>query len=288
MAFVFDSTTDGALLEHPHNYVPSAETLNAIDRIMSPLPDDALASQAKFDAFVISYVAEDLAWARGGNMSSPWKAATDVLRDVRDNLRYAIDFGGLTELSHKQVMDDFCPIMNRVAVGPPMERNAELLALLDAGIMTFGPGPEPKLGFDESSGKMTLSSARLSEPARVTFDVLVKAKLDAFIPSETESPLYRNMLSRGVVRPFMNGSYHPGGIDITRQNAIISANGQAHGNIWALGVPAEGPNFYTFVLPRPFVNSRFVADAGRCVLRILADIERRSEADAPGGVQRVA
>lgn len=43
--------------------------------------------------------------------------------------------------------------------------------------------------------------------------------------------------------------------------------------LWALGNIVEGANFYTYVLPRPGVNSRAIRDAGKCVLELFEQLE---------------
>jgi len=100
------------------------------------------------------------------NAADPVKATTDVLRDVRDTLRYAVDYGGLTPASHERFLMEFSPVMNRVAVGPPKERNVELLAMLKAGIVDLAPGPNPELGFSPADAKFFLRSRALDEPSR--------------------------------------------------------------------------------------------------------------------------
>lgn len=55
----------------------------------------------------------------------------------------------------------------------------------------------------------------------------------------------------------MNEGYHPGGLDIDQCQHPINRMGEAQTAFWVLGNPAEGANFYTYVLPRPLVNSRF-------------------------------
>lgn len=80
----------------------------------------------------------------------------------------------------------------------------------------------------------------------------------------------------GIVRPFMNDGYHPGGLDIDINQHPINCLGETQESIWVLGNPAEGANFYTYVLPRPLVNSRFLVDAGRCVTDIYQQLHHRN------------
>ncbi|KGY07586.1 hypothetical protein [Vibrio sinaloensis] len=46
---------------------------------------------------------------------------------------------------------------------------------------------------------------------------------------------------------------------------VINATGDVHQNMWALGMPTEGSKFYTFIVPRPGVNSTAIVDAGKAV-----------------------
>jgi hypothetical protein len=42
-------------------------------------------------------------------------------------------FGGLTPASHRQFLQRYHPAINRMAYGPPLRRNQQLLALMEAG-----------------------------------------------------------------------------------------------------------------------------------------------------------
>ena len=95
-------------------------------------------------------------------------------------------------------------------------------------------------------------------------------------PTDDESPLMRNLLRRGIVRPFINGQFHAGGIEINSDLNVIGGNGKPQLSLWALGTLVEGCKFYTFVLPRPYVNSTALVDAGRAVGKMVAMIRSGS------------
>ncbi|MCM0589757.1 MAG: FAD/NAD(P)-binding protein [Gloeotrichia echinulata DEX184] len=280
MCYVYEVTKSGVIELDPQLYVPSKEVQDAIDCIFNPLKNSDFKDHSEFETFILKLLEDDIVQAFGGNVSNPLKATTDMLRDVRDNLRYAVDFGGLTPTSHERFLKEFCPIMNRVAVGPPKERNIEFLALLEAGIVKLGPGPNSTLEFSEQDSKFLLKSTQLRSPSVNSFDVLIRAKLDSFYPTTDRSKLIQNLLKSGMVTPYKNGAFHPGGIAIDESQNIVNRDGKVYKNIWALGILVEGPNFYTYVLPRPFVNSRALQDAGRCVLAMLNQIAYR-EAQSP-------
>jgi hypothetical protein len=90
-------------------------------------------------------------------------------------------------------------------------------------------------------------------------------------------------VARGVVKPFMNGQFHPGGITVDRNMNVVDRAGSAQTTLWALGTLVEGCKFYTFVLPRPGANSTTMVDAGRAVGRMMDVIaERQRIARTPG------
>ena len=240
-------------------------------RLVAPVPESALRSRNTFGQWLRGHLLEDVREARKGNRNSPLKAACDVLRDVRDNLRAAIEFGGLTEASHRWVLAEFMPVMNRLAVGPPQTRVSELLALIDAGVVEadFGPGAECRAPVD--GGRMRVCSARWTSHS-VEVDVLVKARISMHSPQDDASPLLRGLLEDGHARLFRNGDFHAGGIEVDRAHNWVSRHGGIVRNAWALGIPTEGVKWCTFVVPRPGVNSTALADAGRAVAAMLADL----------------
>lgn len=278
MGYVHAMTRHGIVMENKADYQLAEEDECAINTLMSPFGEGYFFCQDDYQAAVLHYLSEDLMRAERGNVFDPLKAATDVLRDIRDNIRYAVDFGGLTPESHRDFLMSFCPVMNRIIVGPPKRKNQELLALLSSGIVSLGPGVAPVMEIDEQQARFVLHSTRLKNREIEMFDVLVQARVEIFYPEQDKHLIMRNMLASGLIRPYRNGNYHPGGIDINRHQNVIARNGKVVHNVWALGIPVEGPHFFTFVLPRPFINARSIQDAGKCALQILNRIQAWTQA----------
>jgi uncharacterized NAD(P)/FAD-binding protein YdhS len=259
---------------------PRPEDVAVVEALLFPLLDTQFASLAECRAFFTAWLRTDLAHATRGNLSSPVKAATDVLRDVRAALQAAIEHSGLTPASHRKFLNVYNPIINRIAFGPPLRRNEEWLALLDAGVLQLGGGPGATIGIDEQDSTFILRSSFGSLHERQPFDVLLPARLDVFYPETDESHLMRNLLRRGLARPYYNGVFHPGGLDITSEGQLVDKQGLALPNIWAVGYPVEGPHYYTHALPRPLLRSRQVVDADRCVNAMFDHIATRSQRNA--------
>jgi uncharacterized NAD(P)/FAD-binding protein YdhS len=268
MAYVYSCTAKGQWILS-EEYEMSAQDEAAIDKIIHPMEEDSFSDSASYGQFVRDYLVSDIADAFGGNMENPAKAATDVLRDVRDIIRYAIDQGGLTPESHDNFLNVWCSIINRIAVGPPKERNIELLALMDAGIVTFDIGPSPIIGFDAEKGKFSLTSTKFKVPEVEYYDVMIRAKIDMFEPERSTSKLVQNILKSGLAVPYQNGPFKAGGLNVNEKGNIINNKGVVIENLFAQGNIVEGSNFYTFVLPRPNVNSRSIQDAGTASMAAL-------------------
>lgn len=284
MAWVYRSTLAkaeaGGVAPDPAGFVPSADDEALIDQLLFPLRGRQFATLDQFRAFFSGWLRADLAQARLGNIGSATKAATDVLRDVRATLQAAIEHGGLTPASHRQFLELYHPAFNRSAFGPPLRRNQELLALLDAGVIEILSGPGSSIGLDERNACYVLGTEFGGEVVEHPVDVLLIARLDGFFPAIDDSLLIRNVLGRGLVRPYFNGSYHPGGIDIDRAGRPRDEFGQPSRNIWALGYLAEGAHYYTHALPRPQMRSRQVLDADRRVHAMVALMDASPRPDA--------
>lgn len=114
----------------------------------------------------------------------------------------------------------------------------------------------------------------------VSANVLVRGRASLPGPLEDKSPLMRKLVQRGIVKPFMNGQFHPGGITVDRNMNVVAQDGTAQTTLWALGTLVEGCKFYTFVLPRPGANSTTMVDAGRAVGNMMDAIAARNAARA--------
>ncbi|MFA9218323.1 MAG: FAD/NAD(P)-binding protein [Sphingomonadaceae bacterium] len=259
-------------LAAPEHYQVSADDALCIEQLLFPLQARRFASLSEFRQFVDGWLRADLAEAALGNLGSAAKAATDVLRDVRASLQAAIEHGGLTPSSHRNFLNVYNPIINRVAFGPPLRRNEELLALLDAGVIDLAAGPGCTVGIDEHDSTFVLETKFGNHYERHAADVLVQARLAVFYPETDDAELPRKLLQRGLIRPYYNGVFHPGGIDIDADGRVRNAQGQAAPNLWALGYLVEGAHYYTHALPRPRLRSRQVLDAERSVAALFAQI----------------
>ena len=166
----------------------------------------------------------DLREAEAGNLGSPVKAATDVLRDTREALRSAVEYGGLTPASHRYFVEEFNAVTNRIFWSAQASQSR-----IPGAARGRDHRHRRRTGGPAASGRGRRAfriEARYGERVETSqADVLIVARLDAYSPLTDASPLSDNLLGRGLVRPYLNGGYHPGGIEIDQQLHPVGADG---------------------------------------------------------------
>jgi hypothetical protein len=198
----------------------------------------------------------DLVEAERGLGVSVVKEALEVLRDHRESVRTAVDPPGLTEESHRYFVDEYAPLVNRVVIGPQKERIQELLALVDAGVVSLGPGPGAVL--EQVDGRWALVSTRLGEPRRVEVDYVVRANLTWPLPDSGQDPVGSALRSWAAV-----GEDRSRRLLLDRDGYTTPRGGGPKSAIAVFGPPAEGASYYNHYVPSPGVWSRALTDLDR-------------------------
>lgn len=273
MSLVHGSVRSGYRIDH-RNYIPAQEDALSIHSMFSPIRSSDFKDRVSYQRYLVEYLKRDLDEARCGNASSPLKAAIEVIRDTRQCFRAVVEHGGLIPDSHESFHRNHHPTLNRLAFGPPIQRNLELLALIEAGVVEFAGGPACMLEANVDNAKFRIST-NFGEEVHVRYaDVLIEARIDSPQIDATASMLFRNLLASGTIRPYRNGDYIAGGIDIDRDNHPRIRSGGIIPNVWIFGHPVEGPNYFTNALPIPLLPSQHVSDADRCVTEIFDAFQR--------------
>ncbi len=182
--------------------------------------------------------------------------------EIRTALNNVLRFGGFTPESHRALLDDYFPRFKRVVFGPPVVNAEKILALTKAGVIDF----------------------RYSRLPRVEgVDVLIDARFPKTDIAADPSPLYRNLCRRGTIRPFRNGDYAPGAIDMTPGTQyVIGAGGTVNETISVIGIPTEG----NFVGNLTIVRDPFAGEWARDVMRALRTAATPSPGAADSGYPR--
>ncbi|WP_422391188.1 FAD/NAD(P)-binding protein [Arthrobacter sp. N1] len=172
----------------------------------------------EFSAAVLVYLDEDAAGSARGE-DDPLKMAIGAMNAGRSVIKEAVADGGISGASwNAELRGWFEPLVEGLASGPPPLRIAQLAALVRAGIVRF-VGPNPAFGFDPDEGLFRAASPWVRGEA-FTARYLVEAMMPANRVSTSLSPLMRDLLAKGTVRPrtFMAEDGVPvtsAGLDVT-------------------------------------------------------------------------
>ncbi|WP_327253932.1 FAD/NAD(P)-binding protein [Streptomyces sp. NBC_01244] len=236
------------------------------DRLSRPYGDRKFTSRTEFHAWLTEYLAADVVAARAGNVSGPLKAALDVMRDLRNEIRLAVDHGGLEGNSHRDDLEGwYTPLNAFLSIGPPASRIEEMIALIEAGVLTI-TGPGTRVRIDPTTQQYVAESLEVpGEPIRSR--ALIEARLPEPDIRRTADPLLQHLLNTDQAAPYtIAGShgtnYETGGLAVTeRPYRLIDGRGRAHPRRFAYGVPTESVHWVTAAGIRPGVDSVTLGDS---------------------------
>ncbi|HEY4792659.1 MAG TPA: FAD/NAD(P)-binding protein [Mycobacterium sp.] len=228
--------------------------------------DRQYTSAADYQGQVYDMIEDDLTEAlRPGG--SPVKAAQEVLRILRDQLRSVIEFGGLSLDSYIEFRSNVRGRINRLEAGVPPMRSQQLLGLLDAGVVRIPLGPSPELAACPDG--VRLNSTMLDEATSVTVGGVVRGYLDMPSLARSGSPLLNRLYANGRLTQLSYGDTAVGSVAINEEFHPYDSEGRLQPNLSVLGVLTEGVRYFTHYLPSPRSRLRAVYDARACVESVI-------------------
>jgi uncharacterized NAD(P)/FAD-binding protein YdhS len=228
--------------------------------------DRQYTSAADYQGQVYDMIDDDLTEAlRPGG--SPVKAAQEVLRILRDQLRSVIEFGGLSLDSYIEFQSNVRGRINRLEAGVPPMRSQQLLGLIEAGVVRIPLGPNPELAACPEG--VRLNSTALDEATSVTADGVVRGYLDMPSLARSGSPLLNRLYANGRLTQLSYGDTAVGSVAINEEFHPYDTEGRLQPNLSVLGVLTEGVRYFTHYLPSPRSRLRAVYDAQACVESVI-------------------
>ncbi|KOV18505.1 FAD/NAD(P)-binding protein [Streptomyces heliomycini] len=245
------------------------------ERLSRPYGEREFADRGEFTGWLLGYLRRDVEESRKGNVSGPLKAALDVLRDLRNEIRLAVDHGGLEGDSHRDDLEGwYTPLNAFLSIGPPSSRIEEMVALIEAGVLTLtGPGTQVRID-TTAQVYVATSTAVPGEPVRAT--ALIEARLPEPDLRRTDDPLLQHLLDTDQATPYRiagagGTSYETGGLAVTeRPYRLLDGRGRAHPRRFAYGVPTESVHWVTAAGIRPGVDSVTLGDSDAIARSVLA------------------
>lgn len=239
-----------------------------IDLIRNPARD--VSDDADYKAWFINYLTADIEDARLGNKQAPFAGTFDILRDMRDRVRYVVERDYFSADEYEKFLNRFNPLDTFVSVGPPLERVEQLRALIKAGI------------FEVTAAGINITTigdefvAHDIRNQAFHGNVLIEARLGATNLSISNNRLIANLRDKGIltqpIRTRSNGStYKLGAADIDRQTfEVINHDGETIPHLYMYGITLEGLKWFGTVIPRPGVNTLILREGAWIAERILA------------------
>jgi uncharacterized NAD(P)/FAD-binding protein YdhS len=253
-----------------------AETIGRLETTYGPFDpagvlfadeDAHFDSSAAYESHVYEMVEVDLdqALMPGG---SPVKAAQEVTRILRDQMRAVIEYGGLSMQSFIDFQSNVRGRINRIEAGPPPIRSQQFLALLDAGMVKIPFGPHAEISA-APGGKAVIRSTRLAQPVEVTVNHVVRGHLDLPSLARSSSPLLSRLYTKGRLTQFSYDETTVGSVSISEDFHPYDAEGRLQTSLSLLGVLTEGVRYFTHYLPSPRSRLRAVYDAQETVEAVI-------------------
>lgn len=219
-----------------------------------------------YQAWVTAFISADLAESSRDLDLSPIKAAIEVWRSCREQLRRVVDNHGLTAESHAVFFGMYAPLVNRLVAGPQKERHQELLALAQAGVLQWVHGSRVK--HDDADHGIRISA--VDNMGAVTLDALVQAHVSDDDGRDTQPVVIRQLLADGVIHRDIAGEGGP----------AVDATGKALPNLWITGPVVEGSTYYNHYVPSSGSYSRAFIDADRIAREVLGIATERQRSAA--------
>lgn len=224
-------------------------------------PVATLTKEIDYNRAMLRYLIWTCRDASKGNVDAPYAGAFDILRDVRSTIRHVIEAGYFTGDDYQQFLKVFNPWNSIISVGPPLLRTEQMIALMEAQVLTVtGPGLAVEVNdhdfvaHDNRGGHWTAKS-------------LVEARLFSNGLANASNPLVATLRDRGILSPasFANPNGQPFVLNSALMDRaskqVIDQNGSIIPGLYIWGVPTEGWAWFTTSAPRPNINDQNFQDA---------------------------
>ncbi|ALS01549.1 oxidoreductase [Enterococcus silesiacus] len=217
-------------------------------------PDQEITEAESFRSFISRYLEWDFKESTKGNLSGPFSTALDSLKDLRDEVRFTLDQKLFSDDDYKKwLWDWFTPLNAFLSIGPPLERTAELKALIDAGVVTM---LEPGMKIETGKGEFVAYSAK-NPVQKYQAHFLLEARLPKTANQISLNPLVQQLLREEMAGlhelELANGElYQTGALLVDyKTNQVQSKAGKTIVGLFCYGVPTEGIHWLTAATSRP-------------------------------------
>lgn len=201
-----------------------------------------------------AFIERDIGQSCSGLDASPIKAAIEVWRSCREQLRRVVDNRGLTAASSRVFFGEYAPHVNRMVAGPQKERHQELLALADAGVVRWVRHSQVIHSADGAGPKVVLAGN-----LPVPLNSIIKAHISTTCDKSSLPNIIRSLKSIGIIHSLTEDG----------EGVLVDSEGKAQPNLWITGPLVEGSTYYNHYVPSSGSYSRAFVDADRIAREML-------------------
>ena len=170
----------------------------------------------------IAFLRDDLRESLLGTAASSLKHALEALLEARVFIKALVDFRRDLFTDHQWIYGTFAQLVNRNTIGPQPQRSAELIALLESGLVEVAPG-----------------GSSLEE---MPVDAIVRADhLNYATP--TQHGFIQSLVNSGLSRAIVGGDGTILGLEVD-EGMRLAARG-----LWAAGPICDGSAYYNNYVP---------------------------------------
>lgn len=217
-------------------------------------PRMSIMESADYAQAMRAFIERDIGQSLLGLDASPIKAAVEVWRSCREQLRRVVDNRGLTADSSRIFFGEYAPHVNRMVAGPQKERHQELLALADAGIVHWVRHAQVIHSADGAGPEVVLPG-NLAMP----LNKIIKAHVGAACDISSLPKIIRSLKSNGIIHSLAENG----------EGVLVDGEGKAQPNLWITGPLVEGSTYYNHYVPSSGSYSRAFVDADRIAREML-------------------
>lgn len=234
---------------------------------------EALLDPASRGLSIEQYLENDIKIGKQGIMHGPYAAAMAMYHDLYDQIRRIVDGQLLSDDDYYQYL---VKQLNRehsfLSVGPPLCRIEQLLALIQAGVVTI-LGPQMTVVGDDRRGKFMTWSKDQPEQ-RYLASYLVEARLPAINAPTSRNPLTRQLMEDGLAQRHQlmlkDAQLSTGAVKVDIQTERLSPKAPNR-QLYYWGVPTEGRHWLMSASPHPGINDVVLRTGDRIVEEIFAE-----------------
>ncbi|UED85117.1 FAD/NAD(P)-binding protein [Streptomyces profundus] len=244
-------------------------SVGRLDRPPAPGPVD----ESTWRAWVRDQVNDELD-AIHAPLTSPRNAVNRAMAAVRGPVRALVTRGALDGGSVVADVDGwFTPLGLALASGPPPDRTARVLALIDAGVLEL-LGESTSVTCEDGAF-VGRSAVRRDAPVRAR--VFVETRMSKGVVTDTDDPLLDGLLRAGRARLHHWPSDHgppvsSGTLDVTPDGFhLLDAAGVPDERVIVLGIPAEAHQPGSAIGATPGTPSPLLSGADLAAAQILTN-----------------